>query len=378
MATEISGDDEMFSWVKSLNSLKLLFVSTPVGALGSGIGGGVELTIVNMTQILVQRGYDVSLLAPAGSQLNHDKIHLIEMAGMPQPSIQTQSRDSLIAMPSDSMLGNMWDYVRAHQQDYDLIVNVAYDWLPFYLTPFLNTPVAHLVSMGSLSDGMDHIIAKVAEQFPGSVSVYSQTQAETFECGDRFFPIGFGLDLSLYDYCDQPKKQLCWMGRISPEKALEDAVAAAHQSQMPLMVMGKLQDSAYFEQIQSAFPQESLNYLGFKSTQDMQAVLRTCQALVATPRWIEAFGIVMIEALACGVPVIAYERGGPIEIVRPGKTGFLVEPDSVDGLVEAIQQLPNLSRTDCRQQAEEEYSLEALGDRTEQWLHQTLTSDQQR
>ena len=354
-----------------MNSLNLLFVSTPVGPLGSGLGGGVELTIVNMTQILERRGHRVHLLAPMGSKLNHDKISVIEVDGTPQPSIQTLGRDSVTTLPSHSLLENMWSYVRSHQHDYDVIVNVAYDWLPFYLTPFLEVPVAHLVSMGSLTDAMDHIIATVDQQFPGSISVYTKTQADTFTNGDRFFSIGFGLDLSLYEYCDRPQKQLCWMGRISPEKALEDAVAAADQCQMPLKVMGKLQDSNYFETIQASFPPSACDYLGFKSTQEMQAVLRTCEGLVATPRWIEAFGIVMIEALACGVPVIAYERGGPKEIVRSGETGFLVEPDSVAGLVAAIRQLPSLNRLKCRQQAEQEYSLEALGDRTEQWLAQT-------
>lgn len=343
-----------------------------MGALGSGTGGGVELTIRNMTQVLQARGHMVHVAAPTGSKLIDDRIHIIEVDGTPQPSVQTLSRESLITMPSNSLLENMWDYVRSHQHHYDLIVNVAYDWLPFYLTPFLNKPVAHLVSMGSLTDAMDQIIAKVSAQFSGSISVYTRTQADTFDCGDRFFPIEFGLDLSLYDFCDRPQKQLCWMGRISPEKALEDAVEAAHRCQAPLMVMGKLQDQTYFDRIQASSPPGTFQYLGFKSTQDMQAILRTCEALVATPRWVEAFGIVMIEALACGVPVIAYKRGGPAEIVRPGQTGFLVEPDSVDGLVKAIQALPTLHRKDCRQQAEEMYSLDALGDRTEQWLYQTL------
>ena len=352
--------------------MKLLFVSTPVGSLGSGIGGGVELTIVNMTQILHERGHLIDVVVPRGSSLKNPNIRLIEIDGVPQASVQTQPRDSEISMPNVSLLSNMWDYVRQVQSEYDVIVNVAYDWLPFYLTSFLQTPVAHLVSMGSLHDGMDSIIANVAERFPHSISVYTKTQAKTFACGEKFFPLEFGLDLSLYEYCDRPQNQLCWMGRISPEKALEDAVEAAYRSDMPLMVLGKLQDPEYFKGIQSQFPEESLNYLGFRTTQEMQEVLRNCKALVATPRWIEAFGIVMVEALACGVPVIAYERGGPTEIVRPGKTGFLVTPDSVDGLVDAIQQLPTINRHSCRKQAEEQYSLNALGDRTEQWLTQVL------
>ncbi|MEM9135816.1 MAG: glycosyltransferase family 4 protein [Cyanobacteria bacterium P01_F01_bin.42] len=353
---------------------KILFVSTPVAALGDGTGGGVELTVTNMTQVLQQRGHQVHVLAPIGSKLPNDDIRVIEIDGTPQPSIQALGRDSYVTLPCDSLLENMWAYVRSHQQDYDLIVNVAYDWLPFYLTAFLPRPVAHLVSMGSLTDAMDQIIAKVAAQFPGSISVYTKTQAQTFDNGDRFFPIGFGLDLSLYEYCDRPQKQLCWMGRISPEKAIEDAVDAAHQCQMPLQVMGKLQDAEYFQGVTESFPAEALDYLGFKSTQDMQKVLRTCEALVATPRWVEAFGIVMIEALACGVPVIAYSRGGPTEIVRSGTTGFLVEPDSVKGLVAAIKQLPQLDRRDCRRQAEQNHSLETLGDRIEQWLAQTLNN----
>ena len=87
-----------------------------------------------------------------------------------------------------------------------------------------------------------------------------------------------------------------------------------------------------------------------------------------TPRWIEAFGNVAIEALACGVPVIAYERGGPSEIVEHEQTGFLVEPDSVLGLVEAIQNINKIKRQRCRQQAETKYSLTALGDRFEAWF----------
>jgi UDP-glucose:tetrahydrobiopterin glucosyltransferase len=87
-----------------------------------------------------------------------------------------------------------------------------------------------------------------------------------------------------------------------------------------------------------------------------------------TPRWVEAFGNVAIEALACGVPVIAYRHGGPAEIVQDGKNGFLVEPDSVAGLVDAIARLEKIDRHTCRQQAEAEYSLKALGDRFEQWF----------
>jgi UDP-glucose:tetrahydrobiopterin glucosyltransferase len=122
------------------------------------------------------------------------------------------------------------------------------------------------------------------------------------------------------------------------------------------------------------FPKKSVEYLGFLDTDGMQKVVRHCRGLLVTPRWVEAFGNVVMEALACGVPVIAYRRGGPAEIVRDGETGWLVEPDSVDGLITAIQALDQIDRKACRGQAEQEFSLEAMGDRTEAWFDAVLKS----
>jgi UDP-glucose:tetrahydrobiopterin glucosyltransferase len=93
---------------------------------------------------------------------------------------------------------------------------------------------------------------------------------------------------------------------------------------------------------------------------------------LVTPRWVEAFGNVVVEALACGVPAIAYRRGGPAEIVIEGETGWLVEPDSVEGLVEAISQLDRLDRRTCRERAEGQFSVSAMGDRMEKWFYDLL------
>ncbi len=297
-----------------------------------------------------------------------------EIEGMAQIPAQSLERDVPISMPPHSVLANLWNYARRMQGQFDLIVNFAYDWLPFYLTPFFETPIAHLVSMGSLNEAMDAEIGKIATRYPHAIGVYTKTQAATFPFAEHCVPLGSGLDLSLYCYCDRPDTSLCWLGRISPEKGLEDAVAAAQATGLPLKVMGRIQDQAYFDKIQQDFPEGSFEYLGFLATHEMQEVVRKCRALLVTSRWVEAFGNVLIEALACGVPVISYRRGGPAEIVRDGETGWLVEPDSVEGLISAIQRLGMLDRHACRQQAEQEYSLDALGDRTEAWFDAVLQS----
>jgi len=352
--------------------LKLLFVSTPVGPLGTGLGGGVELSLYNIAQEMLRRGHTLQILAPQGSKF--ESMPIVEIAGEVQIIAQSQERNAPITMPSNSVLANMWEYVRQVQHDYDLIVNFAYDWLPFYLTPFLTRAIAHFVSMGSIYEAMDRMVAQVAKQFPGTIGFYTESQAATFALNQQCPCLSSGIDLSLYEFCPQPQPQLAWLGRIAPEKGLEDAVAAAQITKIPLKIMGKMQDQSYWEQICQDYPDAPVEYLGFLSTAKMQQELRQCRAMLMTPRWVEAFGNVAIEALACGVPVISYRRGGPAEIIQDGRTGFLVEPDSVNGLVEAIARLDEIDRYTCRQQAEAEFSLEALGDRFETWFRDILRS----
>ncbi|MEA5570015.1 glycosyltransferase family 4 protein [Calothrix sp. UHCC 0171] len=359
--------------VSSPQALKLLFVSTPVGGLGTGLGGGVELSLYNIAKEMLRRGHTLQIVAPTGSLWN--EFAIAQIPGNLQVIAQSQERHDPIIMPNNSLLANMWAYARQVQTEYDLIVNFAYDWLPFYLTPFFQTPIAHFVSMGSLSDAIDQIIAQVSKSFPHTIGFYTPSQGATF--ANLTAPCHYlssGLDLSLYQFCGEPQQQLAWLGRISPEKALEDAVEVADKTNIPLKIMGKIQDEKYWQKICHDYPHAPIEYLGFLSTEKMQSVVRECQALLMTPRWVEAFGNVAIEALACGVPVISYSRGGPAEIIQDGKTGFLVEPDSVTGLIDAVTKLDMINRQACRQQAETEFSLEALGLRFENWFQMILDS----
>ena len=228
--------------------------------------------------------------------------------------------------------------------------------------------------MGSLSNSLDQMMAQIACLYPNNFAVYTKAQAVTFPFAEFCQCLGSGIDLSLYQFQPQAEHKLAWLGRIAPEKALEDAVKAADITQVPLLIFGKIQEEDYWQQILTDYPDAPIEYKGFLNTLDLQKELGQCEALLMTPRWIEAFGNVAIEALACGVPVISYTRGGPAEIVSDGETGFLVEPDSVEGLVTAIGRISEIDRAKCRQVAEQEYSLSVWGDRFEVWLKSLLYS----
>ncbi|MFK8183573.1 MAG: glycosyltransferase family 4 protein [Phormidesmis sp.] len=359
-------------------SLRLLFLSTPVGPLGSGLGGGLEFTVTYLAKELAKRGHRVTVAAPSFSALpfQHKNVDVVQIPGDWQTTAQSQKRSA--PMVTSSALAGLWDYGRQMQACYDLLVNFAYDWLPFYLTPFFTTPIAHFVSMGSLTNAMDQAVETMAFQYPHALGAYTQAQAATFPhtAAKDWTILSGGLDIDHYQYCEKPNGFLGWVGRISPEKGLEDAIRASVLSQKPLKIFGKIEDIDYWAEIQQQITQSAadVEYRGFVSRDELQQRLGKAQALLMTPRWIEAFGIVAIEALACGVPVIAYARGGPTEIIQDGKTGWLVQPDSVDGLCEAIAHITDIDRRQCRKQAEAKYSLSAWGDRFEQWFYQRLSS----
>ncbi len=186
--------------------------------------------------------------------------------------------------------------------------------------------------------------------------------------------IGSGIAVERYDMhitADEPP-HLGFIGRISREKGLDDVVAVAEATGLPLKVWGLMQDQAVWDAAIAAHPMARVSYEGFLPTDDLQAAIGGCAAIVMAPKWVEAFGNVAIEAMATGVPVIAYRRGGPAEIIADGETGFLVEPDDVDGLIAAVGRIGELDRVECRQRVEEEYSIAALAARVETWLNAVI------
>ena len=135
---------------------------------------------------------------------------------------------------------------------------------------------------------------------------------------------------------------------------------------------GLLEDQAYGEAVEASVPPGTLQWRGFLPTAQLQAELGRCLALLNTPKWNEAYGNVVVEAMACGVPVLAYRRGGPGELVQPGLNGWLVAADDVAALAQAVGQVESLDRSACRQWVAQHASRAVLAQRIEAWLKGAL------
>jgi len=204
------------------------------------------------------------------------------------------------------------------------------------------------------------------------LAFHTATQAADFALPQPPVVVGNGFDLSDYDLCLEPESLLGWVGRVAPEKGLEDAAAAAAQLGQRLAVWGLVEDPAYAQRVEASVPPGTLDWRGFLPTAALQAQLGRCRALLNTPKWNEAYGNVVVEAMACGVPVVAYRRGGPGELIQPGLNGWLVEPDQPRALAEALERVDQIDRRQCRHWVERQASRAVLAERLEQWLEAGL------
>ncbi len=354
----------------NLKSLKLILVSTPIGYIGSGKGGGVELTLISLIKGLTSLGHQITLIAPEGSTITSDlsNISIKYVSGLDQPSWQHQDQLAPIQIPYDGLLPKLWEVAINESKYADAILNFSYDWLPIWLTPYLKEKVFHLISMGAVSKVMKKVVKDISDRYPYRFAFHTQRQADDYELSHKPYIVGNGFDLNDYKFKEKGGGPLGWVGRVSPEKGLEDAFKVAASLGENLLVWGFMEDLNYAAYVQDLIPDKKIEFRGFLETKTLQNELGNCRALINTPKWNEAYGNVVVEAMACGVPVVTYDIGGPGEIISSAKNGWLVRPNDIDGLKKAILRIGEIDRKECRKWVEKFASKEVFAKKIEEWI----------
>jgi UDP-glucose:tetrahydrobiopterin glucosyltransferase len=279
----------------------------------------------------------------------------------------------LPTMNSKGVLENMWKVAFEQEGDYDAIVSHSYDWLSYYLSPFFEVPVLHAVALAPTIKYTDKIIKQRYKKFSKQFAFFSKNQAYFFGIKNlKNLQILYGgVVLENFKFNLKPQNRLVWSARISPEKGLLDAFAVADKLNLPLDICGKMQDKKYFNSVLKKFPKVKYFYHNFVRYNKLSKILGNALAFLSPHSWVETFGDSLIEAMACGTPVVAYKKGGPIEIIENGKSGFLVEPDNVDAMAKAVLKIKCLKRINARKRAEQ-FSYEKFVSRVENWISYAL------
>tara|TARA_Y100000991_G_C21940414_1_gene335038 strand:- start:129 stop:1220 length:1092 start_codon:yes stop_codon:yes gene_type:complete len=354
--------------------MHIVLISTPIGFLGSGKGGGVELTLNSLVSGLLEQNHSVDVVAPKNSKLSEDskrvKIHLIE--GEEQKSWQHQDFYSPVSIPDNSLISGMIEKALSIGKEADIILNFSYDWLSIWMTLNIDIPIAHIISMGSESFVISNLISNVYSRYPNNFAFHSKIQASDYPFITTPIVIGNGFKLDNYLFQKCKNGPLGWVGRVAPEKGLEDAAYVAKALGEKLNIWGIVQDESYALKIEKLFSPGILEWKGFLETDKLQKELGTCRALLNTPKWNEAYGNVVVEALACGVPVVTYKRGGPSEIIEHGVTGYLAKPDDKDSLLNYLKMINKIDRRKCRDWVENNASSKIFANKVVTWLNMVI------
>ena len=255
--------------------LKLILVSTPIGYLGSGRGGGVELTIISLLKGLILLGHKIILVAPKGSKVPFEsenlEIKLID--GIDQPSWQHQKKTDPVLIPSNSVLPKLWEAAINLENESDAVINFAYDWLPLWLTKTQRIKIFHLISMGAESIIMKEIISEISQLFPLQLAFHSHIQSRDYSLNTDPIIVGNGFDKENYFFNENENGPLGWAGRIAPEKGLEDAVKVANNLGEKLLVWGFKEDIEYASKVENTFTKGIIEWKGFLPTNQFQEQL---------------------------------------------------------------------------------------------------------
>jgi glycosyltransferase involved in cell wall biosynthesis len=309
--------------------------------------GGTERIVSYLTEELVQQGHEVTLFASGDSMTKARLIPICPKA----LRLDTHCIDQLAHHV------RMLEAVVAHQNEFDLI-HFHIDYLHFSLSRMMGWTT--LTTVHGRLDIADLVpLYRDFKEMP--VSSISNAQREPLPWLNWQGTAYHGLPKNQYEFSAKSGGYLAFLGRTSPEKGLDEAVAIAQKVGMPLKIGAKVDNSdlEYFdEHIKPLIAQSDIEFLGEIGFPEKNELLGGADALLFPIRWPEPFGIVMIEAMACGTPVIAYPHGSVSEVIEDRITGLL--PTDIDSAAKAVGEVGRIDRRGCRQRFEERFTADLM------------------
>jgi len=316
--------------------------------------GGTERVVSYLTEELVRQGHDVTLFASGDSLTSARLVPMVPAALRLAAGSNGGATDDFMA-PHVVML----EEVATRAREFD-VVHYHIGYMHFPLSRRLG--VTHLTTIHGRLDLRELLpLFRTFNELP--VVSISNHQRLPIPEAHWVSTIYHGLPADLYSLGPGSGNYLAFLGRISPEKRLDRAIWIAERFGMELRVAAKVDDADrdYFEaRIRPLLRNSVVRFIGEIGEREKNAFLGEAYALLFPIEWPEPFGLVMIEAMACGTPVIAYRRGSVPEILQEGDTGFIV--DSVDGAVAALERIGTLDRARCRRGFEARFLAERMAE----------------
>jgi glycosyltransferase involved in cell wall biosynthesis len=302
--------------------------------------GAWETVASNVTEGLVSRGWDVTLFATRDS-VTRAHLHAVVDRGYEEdPAVDPKVAEYLHISEAFE-----------HAAEFDLI-HSHYDFMALSYTRLVTTPVLTTIH-GFSSPKIMPMYEKYRDRY--FVSISNSDRAPSL---NYLATVYNGIDLSLYPIQELGGDHLVFLGRIHPDKGVHLAIQAARLGGLPLLIAGIIQDQTYFREQVEPLLDRTIRYIGPVDVPGKNELFANARALLHLNTIPERFGLVLAEANAAGVPVIAMDRGSCREVIKDGQTGFLV--NNVDEAAQAMKRLGDIDRMACRRRVQECFSIETM------------------
>lgn len=303
--------------------------------------GPWEQIASNIAEGLVSAGIHVTLFA-TGDSLTNAKLDAVVEKGYDEDSTADAKVIECLH------ISNLME--KAHK--FDLIHN-HFDFLPLSYSNLIHTPF--LTTIHGFSSER---ILPVYQKYNRSTAYVSISNSDRHPGLDYLATVYNGLKLSDFQFNDSGGDYLLFFGRIHPDKGAAEAISIAKKAKKRLLIAGIIHDQHYFDDLITPHLNEDIRYLGSAGPELRNSLLGNALALLHPIRFNEPFGLSVAEAMLCGTPVIAYNRGSMPELIVDNETGFLVNTE--DGAVEAVSNIALLSRQACNHWASSHFSQEKM------------------
>jgi glycosyltransferase involved in cell wall biosynthesis len=302
--------------------------------------GAWETVAGNITEGLVSRGWDVTLFA-TGDSVTRAHLHAVVDRGYEEdPAIDPKVAEYLHISEAFE-----------HAAEFDLIHSHC-DFMALSYSRLVKTPVLTTIH-GFSSPRIMPVYEKYRDGYFVSISNSDRAPGLNY-----LATVYNGIDLSLYPMQETGGDHLIFLGRIHPDKGVHLAIEVARLSGLPLLIAGIIQDRTYFREQVEPHLDQAIRYIGPVDVPGKNALFARARALLHLTTIPERFGLVLAEANAAGVPVIAMDLGSCREVIQDGQTGFLV--NNVHQAVEALERLGEIDRNACRQRVQQCFSIETM------------------
>lgn len=362
---KISGDKNM---------IKVAVVASLLKAISPESTGGTEAFASILTEGLVKAGIDVTLFATSDSKTTATLKSVCsskQTTNVYEGNVEIRTVYQILQVSQMMQMANQFDII--HNNYFGFYLLTAFT--PFIEQPIITTMHNHFWHYPNLKETLIKTHRKEKD-----VIVFGSHASRNL-IGDEIHAevIHHGIDISQFHFSSTPDDYILYLSRLVPAKGIKDAVLASQKGNFKLISAGGLplfpDDKAYIDKEVMPYFSETTPYLGAVSENEKQSLYQKAKALIFPTHLDEEFGFVMAEAMSCGTPVIAYNRGAVSEVVQDGITGFIIDPDDeqrpgkgswvikkkgIDGLVEAVKRIGEIDRAVCHAHVKKNFTREQM------------------